>query len=147
VRTLQERLLSDLGLSREEVCSFASWDVMHHAVESREGSHFANCGTQTYSPSRKEDGAETTSAELPPQVQQILNDLFGGKTLQEFNELQHSDIPQWHHARKDIYTFGLALHHLASYKPRFMFLSLNDLDEYGHLSDYPKYISTLSQPR
>eukprot|EP01112_Ceratiomyxa_fruticulosa_P015899 TRINITY_DN474_c0_g1_i2.p1 TRINITY_DN474_c0_g1~~TRINITY_DN474_c0_g1_i2.p1 ORF type:complete len:350 (-),score=65.81 TRINITY_DN474_c0_g1_i2:331-1380(-) len=144
VSTLQERLIDELDLPSGKVCSFASWSVMREAVSCKDDSHLINCGVQKYTQTSELDGADEKIVTIPPNVQKILSSVFEGKSFEEFNENQTTDLPPWKNARHDKYTFGLALQHLATHKPKFMFLSLNDSDELGHLGHYEKYLSTIS---
>jgi len=66
-----------------------------------------------------------------------------GKNLEELNKEQHIFVPPWHNARFDRYTMAFATRYLVKYRPRFMFLSLNDSDDVAHTADYAGYISAL----
>lgn len=46
--------------------------------------------------------------------------------------------------RPDQSTAAIALHYLRTQRPRFLFLSLGDTDEYGHRNDYRGYLRALS---
>jgi arylsulfatase A-like enzyme len=59
--------------------------------------------------------------------------------------MQEQDRPQWGDARLDKYTVAHALHYLKKHQPRFLFISLNDADEWAHQGNYSKYIKTLRQ--
>src|SRR6185436_15569787 len=45
--------------------------------------------------------------------------------------------------RPDYYTGELALYRLAHEHPRFLFVGLGELDEYGHQNDYRGYLEAL----
>lgn len=54
-----------------------------------------------------------------------------------------ADAGQGGATRDDAETFPRALDYLRAQKPRFLFISLNDADEWAHKGDYPKYLETL----
>jgi phosphopentomutase len=74
-----------------------------------------------------------------------LDDGSKDSELQELNLKQSLEGPIWGGARGDKYTFQQAMRYLKKYQPRFMFLSLDDADEWGHRNNYPEYIKTLHQ--
>ncbi len=121
VETLQERIVRELGLEKTSVASIASWEKIPDAVEHLKGSAFVNAAFQPL-----EDG--TNDAEFA-----------------RINVLQGKDAPPWSGARFDRYTWAHATHYLQKYRPRFMFISLNDSDEWGHKGEYPNYVATLRQ--
>ncbi len=45
--------------------------------------------------------------------------------------------------RPDTLTADLAIHHLKTRTPRFLFLGLGEPDEFGHMNDYAGYLSSL----
>jgi Metalloenzyme superfamily len=45
--------------------------------------------------------------------------------------------------RADALTADLAIHHLKTHAPRFLFLGLGEPDEFGHLNDYAGYLEAL----
>src|SRR5260221_3098252 len=54
-------------------------------------------------------------------------------------------LPAWDDARRDADTFALALRYLATQRPRFLYLSLDDSDEWAHRGDLERYRATLLQ--
>jgi hypothetical protein len=121
VETVQERLVRELGLDRRQVATIASWEKIPHAVEHVEGATFVNASFQDL-----DDGA--------------YDPVFDG-----VNKAQAQDVPPWSGARYDRYTFAHAMHYLQKHKPRFMFISLDDSDEWGHKDEYARYLATLRQ--
>ncbi|MBI4925008.1 MAG: alkaline phosphatase family protein [Bdellovibrio sp.] len=118
--TLPERIKRELNLNPLEVATIASWDAIPRAVEHIEGSTFVNAGIQPIT-----DGTDDPD-------------------LIRLNEAQQKDPPtQWHWARLDKHTMAQALRYLKVHKPRFLFVSLNDTDEWGHLGKYEEYVETL----
>lgn len=51
--------------------------------------------------------------------------------------------PPWKHARYDKNTIADAMNYLLTERPRFLYVSLNDADEWGHRNNYPMYVETL----
>lgn len=121
VETLQERLVRELKTNKRRIATIASWEKIPNAVEHVAGTTFVNAAFQPL-----DDG------EFDPEFDAI-------------NEAQKKDPPPWGGARFDRYTFAHALHYLKKHEPRFLFISLNDSDEWGHRSDYPRYLATLRQ--
>lgn len=119
VETLQERLIRERGFRRSEVASFASWKHIRDAVEHIDGSTTVNAGLEAF-----DEGD-------------------GDDELRRTNEAQMRDIPRWNDARFDRFTFRFALNYLKKHRPRFLYISWNDADEYGHLDDYSLYINNL----
>lgn len=127
VETFPERLLHDLDLKREQVAVISSWEKIAHAVEHVEGTLFVNAGPKPLAfpglpPGSANDGeAETV------------------------NRAQAGESPPWGSARYDKHTFAHSMNYLRKHRPRFMFISLNDSDEWGHKGEYDKYVATLRQ--
>ncbi len=118
--TLPDRMIRELKLKREEVATIASWDSIPLAVEQVEGTHFVNAGIKP------------------------LIDGISDPELDRLNEAQAKDAPTaWKWARLDKYTMAQGLRYLKVHKPRFLFISLNDTDEWGHLGEYGNYVAAL----
>lgn len=119
VETMQERIRRELGLTKYQVATIASWDQIPLSVESKKGATFTN--------------ASVTD----------LDDGTKDPIFEKINQEQRADKTHFHSARHDKYTMAHALHYLEKHKPRFLFVSLNDSDEYAHGGDYPGYVRTL----
>lgn len=119
VETFQERLVRDLSLERNQVATIGSWINIAHAVEHLPGATFVNTG-------------------VDPLDDKTSDPVFG-----EINDEQSRNLPQWEAARLDRYTYGHAMHYLKKYRPRFMFISLQDSDEWAHHGNYDNYVNTL----
>ncbi len=118
VETVQEKLVNVLKLPKTSVATFSSWPKIALAVEHIKGKALVNSGNE-------------------PLSEGVMN-----STTAALNELQDDDSPSWS-GRKDAYTFAQALNFLRYNKPRFLFISLNDADEYGHKGKYLSYLMTL----
>jgi len=147
-QTLQERLVSDLGLKSHQVATFGSWEYIHHAAQSVDGAHFVNAGIEHYKdPVSIPDGAsvdEEWEESLSEPLKKNLREATMGKKVSELN-LEQQVPPPWHSARYDRYTFGFAMRYLIRYNPKFMFISLNDSDDEAHLGGYDRYIAALKR--
>lgn len=116
--TFPIRLIRELHLRRGEVASIASWEKLALALGSGDGRQLVNAGQQPF-----------------PE--------FDARH-RELNRMQAADGPdRWREARYDRYTFGHALHYLAKKRPRFLFIGLNDADEWGHLDERDEYLRIL----
>jgi len=118
VETLQEKIRRELKLKKTEVATIASWEEIPNAVEHLEGQTFVNAG-----------------------VQEIHEGMLDATTL-ALNRKQSQNNGGWE-SRKDDYTFAQAVNYVKNNKPRFLFISLNDSDEWAHRGKYTEYVSTL----
>lgn len=118
--TLGERLVRELKLKREQVASISSWKKIPLAFESREGTTFTNGGFDALN-----DGAEDDAE------------------LEAINAAQVSDIPTWQENRFDKYTYAHAMRYLKRHRPRFLYISINDTDDWAHNGDYPRYLESM----
>ena len=121
VETFPERIFHDLGLAKNEVATISSWEKIALAAEHVEGTTFVNAGNTPLIYSSDDAIAA------------------------DINYKQSVDKTPWPGARYDKYTFAHAIHYLQKEKPRFLFISLNDSDEWGHKNKYDNYLSTLRQ--
>lgn len=119
VETLPERLIRELKLQPKEVATIASWDAIPLAVEHVSGTVFSNAALNPL-----DDGTQDPS-------------------LADINQLQKADPPPWGGVRYDKHTYAQALRYLKVHQPRFLFISFNDTDEYGHRDNYAGYTSMM----
>jgi len=119
VETLQERIRRELGVTGKQVTTIASWEQIPNAVEHVEGITFVNAAFQN------------------------LDDGTGDEVFSAINEAQSKDKPLWGGARYDKYTWAHSMHYLTKHRPRFLFISLNDSDEWGHRGEWERYVETL----
>jgi hypothetical protein len=118
--TVLERLRTARGLSREQVATFASWDVFNAIGEHTEGATTINAGY------------EVLVVPATPEV-----------TL--LNELQTQARAPWNDARFDVFTFRLAMAHLAQAKPRVLYLAFNDTDSWAHEGRYDRLLDAYAE--
>jgi len=118
-RTVLEFLKSANGLSREQVATFASWDVFSAIVESKAGELTVNAGYQAW---------DSPVAEVRRQ-----------------SALQFEAPTPWDGVRHDAYTFRFAMDHLARHKPRVLYLALGETDDWAHDGRYDRVLQALTR--
>jgi hypothetical protein len=114
VETLGERLVRELKLPHEKVAAISSWSKIPLAFERAEGATFTNGGFDE------------------------LKDGGGDPDLARINRLQLEDRPVWKENRFDKYTIAHAMRYLGLHRPRFLYISINDTDDWAHLDDLPR---------
>jgi hypothetical protein len=105
-------------LPKEKVAVFASWDAFHWIAESRRGEIFINAG---YEPSA-----------LPENPR-----------VAELNKLQMQARYLDDSARHDAFTFGLAMEYLKSVRPRLLFISFDETDDWAHARRYDRVLTSI----
>ena len=135
-QTFLDRIADELGYTPMESAVFASWRQLAIAVSSRDDVATVNVSHQPY-----DDGS-------------------GDPALDQINQDQVTDTPPWGPScppgtpgpdearpcgdvRWDKYTWRLGMRFLVQQRPRFMYLSLNDSDGWGHAGNYPAYVQSL----
>lgn len=117
--TVLETLRGRLGLDRKQVAAFASWDVLAEAVFHEKDAFTANAGFMDY--------------DHPDPV------------IQELSGLQHLTETPWDSVRHDAYTFRFAMAHLKTHKPRVLFLSFGQPDDWSHDGHYDRVLQSLER--
>ncbi len=120
-KTFIEKLVKTYDLPASKVATIASWKSIRYAVEAKAGTSFVNSGLEPL-----DDGTE--SAEVAA-----------------LNQAQADDPDQFVDARRDKYTHAQAMGYLERNEPRFMWIALNDADEFAHRGNYRNYIATIQQ--
>lgn len=115
--TVLEWLRPALGVSREQVAAFASWETFNYIAERKEGTIAINAGFESY------DHDE-------PRVRQL-------------SALQFDTPTPWSGARHDVYTYRFAMAHLASYRPRVLYLAFDETDDWAHDKRYDLTLEAL----
>jgi Type I phosphodiesterase / nucleotide pyrophosphatase len=108
--TVLERVREALRLPREKVATVASWSVFNAIAEHVEGGTFINAGPEPYGGS-------------DPAVRLI-------------DDLQVQAKPSWDGIRHDVFTFRLAMHHLATARPRMLYIAFDETDDWAHDGRY-----------
>jgi hypothetical protein len=108
-----EELRRTLKLPRQRVATFASWGVFNAIVEHEAGSIYVDAGP---------DGTASDPAQ------------------RELIELQKEALPPWGGIRHDIFTFKLAMAHLAAHRPRVLYLAFDETDDWAHDGRYDRVL-------
>lgn len=103
------------SLDRPQVALFASWEVFRFIGESREGAVFINAGYQ---------------------------EAGGTARLDDLSRLQFEALTPWSSVRHDYVTFEMALEYVKKYKPRVLYLSLGETDDWAHDKRYDRVLET-----
>ena len=114
--TVLEFVRRKLNLPKSKVALFASWDVFPFIGESRPGSIFINAGYQKDA---------------------------GSPTMQELSRLQKEALTPWDSVRHDYITFNMAMDYMKREKPRLMYISLGETDDWAHDRRYDRVVSSI----
>ena len=117
--TVLEFLQEARGLDFHHVAAFASWDVMRFIVQQAENTLFTNVGYDRYES----------------------ND----STIKLLSRLQFEARTPWDSVRSDSFTFRFAMHHLESYEPEVLYLSLGETDDWAHDKRYDRVLESIHQ--
>ncbi|GEM_PF-1725519 len=123
--TFPEKIVRELGLAKTDAVAVTSWERLPRAIESREGTVLVNSGFQN-APSETLLACSEISSEL---------DLLASA--------QSLDRPTWEQNRFDKYTWAFANLMFDCHKPRLLYVSLNDTDDYAHLGERENYEAAL----
>jgi hypothetical protein len=114
--TVLEHFRTHLRLAKEQVAMFGSWSVFKAIVEHTEGSVSVNAGYEAF--------------ESPDAM------------VRKASELQFHTPTPWDSVRHDAYTFRFAMDHLARYRPRVLYLSLGETDDWAHDGRYDRVLES-----
>jgi len=117
--TVLEFLRRALGLDRHGVAAFASWEIFRWIVEHDEGALTLNAGYEAF------DHADAD--------------------VHRLSAAQFETRTPWDSVRHDMYTFRLAMAHLASARPRVLYLALGETDDWAHDRRYDRTLQALEQ--
>ncbi len=117
--TVLEWLQDDLKLAPNKVAAFASWDAMDYVVMKQPGAFFSNAGYEA------DPSADPAVAELSRQ--------------------QFQTLTPWDSVRHDFYTFRFAMDFLKTHRPRVLYLSLGETDDWAHEKRYDRVIEAMHQ--
>ena len=113
-RTVLEFLRQQTSAPKEGVAVFASWSVFNAISESRAGTIIINAGFEAY--------------EHPD------------ASVKALSRMQFETPTPWDTVRHDVYTARLAMAHLATYKPRVLYLALGETDDWAHDGRYDRVL-------
>ena len=111
-----EGLKARLGLSTAQVAVFGSWEVFNEIVEHQPGALTVNAGYEAF------QGGSAAAVDL--------------------SRLQFETPTPWNSVRHDVYTFRLAMAHLAAARPRVLYLALGETDDWAHDGRYDRVLET-----
>ena len=117
--TVLEIIRARLNLTPAEVATFASWSVFNHIVEHTEGATLVNAGIEALE-----------SAD--PDVRLI-------------NTLQAQAATPWEGIRADAFTFRLAMRHLATARPRVLYIAFDETDDWAHDGRYSHVLDAFAR--
>ena len=117
--TVLEFVRDKLNLKQNEVAAFASWDVIGFAAQHKSEAVFTNSGYEAY--------------------------VHPDPVIQRLSQLQFEMLTPWDTVRHDEVTFKFAMAHLKSYRPRVLYLSLGETDDWAHDKRYDRVLSAISR--
>jgi hypothetical protein len=117
--TLLEELKTRLDLPASRAAVFGSWEVFNEIAEHTPGALTINAGFEAYT------GRDPAG--------------------QMLSLLQFETPTPWNSVRHDAYTFGLAMSHFRSEKPRVVYLALGETDDWAHDGRYDRVLETFSR--
>ena len=117
--TVLEHARRALGLAREQVALFGSWENFRWYAASDSTAVVVNAGSQAMEP----------ALETP--------------RTRELARLERRAQPIWHEARLDVFTGAMALEYLRTRHPRLMVVNFDDTDDLSHLRRYEPLLVAL----
>lgn len=117
--TVLETLRARLQLPRAQVATFASWSVFNQIAERSEGATFINAGVEPL--------------DLP------------AKDVQLMNVLQAEAATPWDGTRFDVFTFRMAMTHLATARPRVLYIAFDETDDWAHDGRYERVLESYAR--
>jgi len=117
--TVLEQVRERLSLPAGRVATFASWATFSAIAEHVAGSTVVNAGQQP----------------IPGT----------GAAIEQLNALQIDAAPPWEHVRFDVFTFRAAMAHLASTRPRLLYLSFDETDDWAHDGRYDRVLDAYAR--
>jgi hypothetical protein len=116
--TVLEILQRRLGLGREQVAAFGSWETFRWITASKADAFVVNAGYQAFSSSDAD--------------------------ASRWSREQFEAHSPWDSVRHDMFTFRLALTHLETARPRVLYLALGETDDWAHGERYDRVLQTLA---
>jgi len=118
--TVLEFLKRELRLAREQVALFASWETFRQIGEHTEGSITLNAGYQAIGNNRT-------------------------PRLRELSQLQFHVLSPWDEARHDYITGAMALEYMRAVKPRVLYVSFDETDDWAHDHRYDRVLDSIAE--
>jgi len=110
-----------LDVGRLKVAAFTSWEHFSFIVENEPGTIFVNAGARDVEPG------------------------IGNLAMERWNGLQRRLPSPWDGVRYNAVTLGLATEYLELYRPRVLFIALDETDEWAHSRRYDRVLSAIRQ--
>jgi hypothetical protein len=117
--TLLEALRVHMRLPASGVAAFGSWEVFNEIVERVPGTLTVNAGYEAFD--------------------------HPDPAVRALSRMQFETPTPWNSVRHDAYTFGLALGHLESARPRVLYLALGETDDWAHDGRYDRVLETYAR--
>jgi hypothetical protein len=117
--TVLERVKDQLKLAPSDVATFASWGVFNEIAEHTPGATMVNAGVMPLDPEHGE--------------------------LRVLESVQGEALPPWDITRFDVFTFRLAMAHLAAARPRVLYLALGETDDWAHDGRYDRVLDAYAR--
>jgi hypothetical protein len=117
--TVLEFARTKLQLPPTAVATFGSWETFRWIVQHEDGATTVNAGMQAY-------------------------DLVDREDVRTLSAFQFLTQPPWSGARFDAYTLRFARAHLEQFRPRVLYVALDDTDDWAHSGRYDRVLDALS---
>lgn len=118
-QTVLEYARSRLGLPRERVALFGSWENFRFYAASRADAVFVNAGYDS----------------LPAGL--------GTPRMRDLARLERRALALWEGSRLDAFTGAMALEYLRQVQPRLVYIAFNDTDDLSHNQRYDRVLDAL----
>ena len=115
--TVLETVRERLSLPPARVATVASWAHFNAIAEHVEGATFINAGREA----------------------------VAGHGLEPLNAWQLDAAPAWDFVRFDVFTFEVAMAHLAAARPRLLYLSFDETDDWAHDGRYDRLLDAYAR--
>jgi hypothetical protein len=123
VQTFPEALIEKMQLQKQDVAVFSSWYEIGYSAEHVYGTIYTNTGNfPVYDP----------------------NTQTADSVMYDLNMQQNNNHGRGESLRYDKYTFAQAIHYFEVYKPRFLWISLDESDEAAHTGNLQAYHEALN---
>lgn len=117
--TVLEFLRQKASLTRDQVAVFASWGVVKAIAEHSEGALTINAGFEAFASPNAE--------------------------VERLSALQFETSTPWERVRHDAYTFRFAMDHLGRSRPRVIYLSFGETDDWAHDARYDRVLEAYTR--